>query len=275
MKIALFIFLLFPLIYQAQIKNWYGSDLSRLGVKFNTVKFKNFDNSVLQFKGRSSDFETDLITKHVYFGLDGTFLSDIVLVGVLGLNKKEETWFKKNDIGRFDRVKILPIRLGFGLPITQYGALYAGGQWQYAQYGLTPPRNSKTIKATELKGHQFGLGIHGFASLGPVMIKQSFMKDWFSTGKKRDGGVNVFETTVYAGYSILGMYLRYARENFREVNNPVDNQKFTITTISVGIYASGLFSGVNKGTAKAVYETETGLRRERNWKKRNTIEYKE
>ncbi len=268
MKFITLTLLLLSFTCHTQIKNWYGSDLSRLGVKFNNVKFKDFDNSLIQFKGRSSDFAADIITKNVYFNIDGTFLSDLVLVYALGLNRKDETWYDRDDLGRFDRVKFFPLQIGFGLPITRYGALYAGGQWQYSLYSLNAANNMKNFEA---RGHQFGLGIHGFASVGPVMIKQSYMKDLFSKG----GGANIFETTVYAGYSFLGAYLRYSNQTYNEISNPVENQKLTISTFSIGIYAAGLFSGVSKGTAKAVGETERGIRNERNWKKRNTIEYKE
>ena len=46
-------------------------------------------------------------------------------------------------------------------------------------------------------------------------------------------------------------------------------------TVSVGIFAQGLFSGITSMGARAISQTEQGLREERNRDKRNRIEWKE
>jgi len=44
MKKLILLFCLFPFVLNAQVKDWYGSDLSRLGYKASTFEFENARN---------------------------------------------------------------------------------------------------------------------------------------------------------------------------------------------------------------------------------------
>ena len=46
-------------------------------------------------------------------------------------------------------------------------------------------------------------------------------------------------------------------------------------SLSIGIFGQGLFSGLSSLGARAIAETEKGVRKERNEKKRRTIEWVE
>ena len=288
----------------SQIENWYGSDLGTLGYKFNNVKFEkrdpNYtspthdysDSSWLQFKGGSTEFAVDLFSEHVYFHLDGSVIPDMIIYGVTGMAKKEDTWLKIKDVGKYDQGKFFPIRLGFGDNITPYFNLYAGGQWQYSFYTFTSETNK--YESSFIGANQYGFGIHGALAVGPVLVKQSVMKDWVSRASTFKGNAMTYETSIYAGLNNFGVFMKFNWLQFtmKEGEYSVSEDKFfksslkadtrfykeqnmNMFTFSVGIYAAGLFSGVATSTSDAIYKTETGLRNERNQDKRNKIEWKE
>jgi hypothetical protein len=291
----------------AQVADWYKTDLSTLGLKKNTINFSESCYFVpgqpvpqnipvgpaIKFEGLSTELSADFFTKHAYFHIDGSLMTDLIIDYTMrAILKKQEKnpWYDK-DFGHYDGVKFLPIRLGFGTNITKYFSIYGGGQWQYSLYRFTPYNN--VHGGPRLGGNIYGVGIHGVFALGPVLIKQSYMYDWISRASHFKGNMITHETAFYFGYSNAGLFVKlnyqdrimYGGELSSEISailksdlavNTNDYPEFTNQhlTVSFGIYAAGLFSGISKSTGK-IGEIEQGVRKERNDKKRRTIEYKD
>lgn len=297
--------IIFPLFVSAQMENWYGSDLSTLGYKRNSINFyKNpvdyestidySDSSTIQYKGGSTELAADIFTKNIYFHLDGSFVLDLGYVWVQNsiLKKKsKDPWYKK-DFGNYDQTILLPFRFGVGSTITPYVNMYGGVQWQYSLYRFTP----KTVpyEALQLGGSQYGLGLHTAFSYKGFLVKHSFMYDWVGRAREFKGNVLTNEVSVYCGIAQLGVFMKFNQQvhtiNEGEYSTSLHSffhsdlssstryyreQRMNRFTFSVGIYASGLFSGVTRGISKAASTTEMETKRQRDEERRRTIEYKE
>lgn len=292
-------------IGNCQMENWYGSDLSTLGYKRNYIGFdknpENYasnidytDSSLIQFKGGSTELAADVFSKHAYFHIDGSFLLDYGYVWVQNsiLKKKgKDPWYRK-DFGDYDQIILLPFRFGFGTNITPYVNMYGGAQWQYSMYRFTP----KTVpyEKLQLGGSQYGLGLHTAFSYKGFLVKHSFMYDWVGRAREFKGNVLTNEVSLYFGYAQAGLFVKFNQQvhtiNEGEYSTSMteiihselspntryyQEQRMNKFTFSVGIFASGLFSGISRGVTKAVSTTEIETRRQRNEQKRRTIEYKE
>lgn len=300
MRLILILVLLLSSIFShSQMENWYNVDLGTLGFKSNRIGFnklnssipnsKNYyaDSSQIQFKGASTELAVDIFTEHVYFHLDGSIVTDLAVT--LMLFRKDDWWYQQ-PYGTYDQTQFLPIRLGFGDNITPYFGLYGGGQWQYSIFKYTP----KSVAYDEILtgGNQYGFGLHATFSLGPVLIRQSYMHDWVSRASHFKGKVITHETAVYIGWPILGVFGKmnfYDRTMFagefatnpdaifkgdlKTITRQYEERHMNQFTFSFGIYAAGLFSGVSRGTASAASYIETETKKERDEKKRRTIEY--
>lgn len=291
--IILFSCLIFCKISTSQMENWYKSDLGVLGYKHNTVKFGKPTSDELTFKGGSSDLSVDMYFEHTYFHLDASIVSDMLIWYAIGGNKNiNDTWFVKDNIGRYDQAKFLPTRLAFGDNITPYFNLYAGGQWQYALYDFQSDNNQ--YPDMYLGGNQYGLGIHATFAYKNILARYSYMKDWISRASTFKGQGVSQEISLHYGWNFLGVFAKFQFQNLtmKEGTYPenykttfkkdlktstvyLPEQNMITTNFSIGIYAAGLFSGINNSSAKAVRDTEIRNRNERNFKKRNTIEWKE
>lgn len=297
--VSLVLFLTTCLNASSQMENWYRVDIGTLGYKSNRIGFDKLNSSIpnsqnyyadsaqIQFKGASIELAADIFTEHAYFQLDGSIITDLAVT--LMLFRKDDWWYKQ-PYGNYDQTQFLPVRLAFGDNITPYFGLYAGGQWQYSIFKYTP----KSVNYDEILvgGNQYGFGLHATFSLGPVLNRQSYMHDWISRASHFKGKVITHETALYVGWPNLGIFGKmnfYDRLMFAEefATNPdaifkselksttrlYEQRHMNQFTFSFGIYAAGLFSGVTRGTANAASYIETETKRERDEKKRRTIEY--
>lgn len=295
----LIITLLFSFLANAQMENWYKSDIGTLGFKSNRIGFDKINSSIpnsqayyadssqITFKGPSTELACDIFTEHAYFHVDGSFISDLALT--LIMFKKKDWWYKQA-YGNYDQTQFLPVRLAFGDNITPFFGLYGGGQWQYSIFKFTPLASN--YDEVLIGGNQYGYGVHATFSLGPVLLRQSYMHDWISRASHFKGKVITHETALYVGWPILGVFGKmnfYDRKMFageyatnpsaifksdlKSTTRQYEERRMNQFTFSFGIYATGLFSGVTRGTASAASYIETETLRERNEKKRRTIEY--
>ncbi len=288
-----------PALCFAQVEDWYKCDLSRLGYKHNVLTFENAPNGetalwqndpYTRVKGGSWELSVDLFTRHVYFGFDGSFLLD---AGTrLFQFKSKERWFNNKEYS-VDRGDLLPVKLAFGTNIGRYVSVYAGGQYQYTTLGISYKDNSGR-RDVYIGGNQRGAGIHLVAAYKWVHLRYSFMYDWIRSAKTYTGKAMTSELALHLGAAKFGGFMKINRV-YREMNGgylPDSRDAFTRGdlsstyrmlpaeyatqfTFSIGVYAAGLFSGVTKAGSKALYDTETGVREERNRQKRSRIEYKD
>ncbi len=295
MKQIIIILVFMTGILKAQVKDWYGCDLSRLGYKNSTIIFENAANGYASqhsskpfrmAKAHSFDLSVDIYTKHVFFSFDGSLILDFSYYLIAKYSAKSSWW--NNAEYKMDKNEFIPARLGFGLPITKYASLYAGGQYQYVAYGLKPKANDPSLRFVELIGSQYGLGIHFAAAYKMFHFRYSYMYDWISqkkTGMKGSAITN--EMALHFGPKKYGAFIKInnSYRNSREYVLVTESSKTNGTykpseyinqyTISVGIFAAGLFSGVAHGASKAAGNTEINNANERNKEKKRKIEWKE
>jgi hypothetical protein len=280
------IFLLFVGFFLSgygQMTNWYKSDLSSLGYKHNWISLtkspKDYssgldftDSSTLNFKGGSTELSANVFSKHAYFHIDGSIFLDYCIVWIqryIANKKMKDPWYYK-PYGDYDQISFLPVRLGFGLPITKYLNVYGGGQYQFSMYRYTPPNNSNYEKLL-FGGNQYGFGIHVVGSYRTFLLKYSFMHDWTNRAREFTGKVLTHEATLYFGYKQYGLFAKITFQNhsmdagnFSESQDKILHSDLAKTTreyrsenmskmtFSIGLFASGLFSGVSRIASKTV-----------------------
>lgn len=301
MQKILFFLLLIPSISFAQLKDWYKTDLSKLGYRRNIITFENapnnqfaaFSNNPFRtIKGASWEFSTEIFTKHAYFGMNGSYLLDIGTT--LFQFKSKDRWFKNSEYN-LERGELIPVQLAFGTNIGKYVGVYLGGQYQYTTFGVNYPNNSNgALRDIYIGGNQRGAGIHIMAAYKFLHIRYSYMHDWIKAAKTFTGMSYTHEFVAHVGLSQLGIFFKI-NDTFKEMDGgylPNDRTERTFADLpeekkflpserghqlsySVGIYVTGLFSGISQAGARALTKTETGLRNERNEDKRRKIEYKE
>lgn len=294
-RIIALTFLLITQQSLSQIADWYGSDLSRFGYKFSKIQFESAknghaseweDNPFKIVNGHSFELSADIYTKHMYFSLDGSALLDITFFYFTSLSDKERWW--KNSEFRMDRSEIFPIRLAFGLPITKYANIYAGGQYQYAIYAMNPLDQTNNPRTVDLRGNQYGVGIHFVGGYKMINLRYSFMYDWMLAPKKpTDGMALTNEIGLFFGVKKFGGFVKM-NSSFRKMNayfeNEQSNPYYKVYnpseyveqfSLSVGIYAEGLFTGITRATSKTVGTTEIENAKERERKKKQRIEWKD
>ncbi|MEZ4801014.1 MAG: hypothetical protein R2809_14825 [Flavobacteriales bacterium] len=284
----------------AQLSNWYKADLSKIGYRSNSITFENAPNN--QFaafsnepfrtvKGGSFELSTEIFGKNVYFGMNGSFLLDVGKV--LWTFKPKERWYK-NNMYSIDRGELIPVQLAFGSNIGKYFAIYAGGQYQYTTLGIDYTDSYNQYRDVYIGGNQRGAGIHLMAAYKFIHIRYSYMHDWMKAAKTFTGMAYTHELVAHVGINKIGFFVKF-NQVFREMDGgyfPDDRKERTFADLpddykmlpserakqfsfSIGIYATGIFSGVTQAGARAVTQTEVGLRNKRNEDKQRKIEYKE
>ncbi|MBI1266469.1 MAG: hypothetical protein GC193_03455 [Cryomorphaceae bacterium] len=299
MKKGIVLLMMLPLAAGAQIADWYKVDLSKLGYRHNVITFENAENNdvttwaakpLSKIKGGSWELSTEIYGKHVFFALNGSFLMDIGTT--LFQFKDKERWYK-NDTYRLERGELFPVQLAFGTNIGKYFALYAGGQYQYTTFGVKY-NNWPNRRDVYMWGNQRGFGGHAILAIGMFNVRYSYLHDWIMGAKTFTGMAYTHDLTIHFGLKQVGVFVKFnhvhrvmnggyfpdSRSKFNSIDETKDiallpseiGQQFTF---SAGIFAQGLFSGVTSMGARAISQTEQGLREERNKDKRNRIEWKE
>lgn len=305
MKKLIVFLILMPFISIAQISDWYKVDLSRLGYKHNFYNFelipasKNNANEFnsrsfesMKVKGGSFELSADIFTKYVYFNIEASTLLDVGVT--LFQFKKKERWWNNNEYTVVFS-DILPVKLAFGRNITEYFGVYIGGQYALTNIGID-------FKGTEFKGRNllmggnaYGIGGHIIGAYSLFNVRYSYTYDWTSQGGYFQGNRINNEIVLSFGFDKVGMFAKFKHSfNMSKAGYlPVDRSKLfkskyenadfewqsaqyaTKSEFSIGIYATGLFSGISKLGAKAIGETEKGLMKERQEDKKRKVIYKE
>lgn len=300
MKKLILLFCLFPFVLKAQVKDWYGSDLSRLGYKASTFEFENAPNGFAsqwkseptrKIKGGSFELSSDIYGKHMYFGLDGSFLLDVG--ATLFMFKPKERWWDNKEF-RMDRSELIPTRLAFGANISPYFSIYAGGQFQYSTLAIKYRDNPDNRRDVYIGGNQRGFGIHAVGAYRFLHLRYSYMYDWIRAAKTYEGLAITNEVVLSFGPAKLGGFLKLThthkmmkggylpddrtaikKSSLSDTYNMLPAEYANQFTVSVGIFAAGLFSGVTHAMSKGIGEVEQGLRNERNEDKKRKIEWVE
>ncbi|MDG1159211.1 MAG: hypothetical protein P8N19_06935 [Flavobacteriales bacterium] len=300
MKKLIFLLFLLPSSLFAQVEYWYGVDLSRLGYRHNVITLENApngqasafrDNPFREIRGASWEFSSEVMNKHVYFGINGSYLLDIGTA--LFQYKEKDRWYKNSEY-RLERGELFPVQLAFGSNIGKYFALYAGGQYQYTTFGINYNSKVSEFRNVYIGGNQRGAGVHAIFAKGMFFARYSYMHDWIRAAKEFTGMAYTHEFVLHfgpqkfgafmklnyvyremdAGYFMIDRTERQAPEGMAD-RDVLPGEIGSQFTFSVGIFAQGLFSGISSMGARAISETERALRKERNEVKRRKIEWKE
>lgn len=300
MKKGILLLMMLPLAAGAQIADWYGVDLSKLGYRHNILTFENAQNGDVttwahspfrKVKGGSWELSAEVYSKHVYFGINGSFLLDVGTT--LFQFKAKERWYKNSEF-RIERGELIPVQLAFGTNIGKYVGLYAGGQYQYTTFGIVYEDDSNLRRNVYMWGNQRGVGVHANFAKGMFNVRYSYMYDWIRGAKSFTGNAYTHDLAIHFGPKKVGAFIKFShvhrvmdggvfpgrRSTFNEIK-PEDGLEMASSeigqqfTISFGIFAQGLFSGVTSMGARALGQMEQDLREERNKDKRNRIEWKE
>lgn len=260
----------------AQIENWVGVDMGRIGYKNNyfELNMTSFDQTgVLSMNNPnlnqgigpneslslgSLDFSFEVIGKNSYVFFDGSLIPNL-LQGLVAKKKLEEkTTFASGN--KLDILEFIPTRVAFGGIVAKYFGVYVGGQYMYSEL-----RTSGEYGIGGIGGNQRGFGGHLLFSKGIVLVRYSYMYDWIRRDKKTfKGTAQTHEASLSVNFGDSGMGL-VARAGFRtRVMDPITgmynerDRKFEFYPsfqtfdryVTIGIFASGLFSGVSYATAK-------------------------
>jgi hypothetical protein len=301
-KILLIALLFHHLLIFSQLEDWYGVDMSRLGYKQTTFTFENYpigfnptspDENATIIKGGSFELSVDYYKKHVYFNTD---LSSFLDVGVtlFQFDKSKQRWFD-NDEYSVLRSDILPTRLAFGSTIGKYFGVYAGGQYSLSSIGLDYKSANSKLRDTRFGGHTYGVGGHFVAAYRSLHARYSYMYNWQSQGGYFKGNAIINEFVLSFGFADVGLFAKFT--HIYGMSNggflPVDRTQLFLSDydgedfswqssqfatqfqFSIGIYATGLFSGVAKAGTRTLRDTETGVAKERREERRRKVEYKD
>ena len=261
----------------AQMENWEGIDMGRIGYKHNSFELNmtSFGQNVrttstgVQFSDEvgpneslsvgSLDLSFEAFGNHAYFFVDASMMPNLIqgLVMKERLNSKM-TFTSGNEL---DYIEFIPMRVAFGGTIAKYFGLYVGGQYMYSTLNTKGNDNFVTIG-----GNQRGAGAHLMFSKGPFLLRYSYMYDWIRREKRAYKGIaTTHETSLAFNFGDSGVGL-IARAGFRTRKMDAHYGEYDEATreygfvpsfqsfdsyITVGIYAAGLFSGITYSTAKA------------------------
>lgn len=268
----------------SQIESWYGVDKSRIGYRNTTFTFENakpneyekwLSNPTSKYNGGSTEFSFDIFNKNTYFNMDLSFFTDALLDFVLPKNKSN--WYRNEDY-TISRFEFFPMRLAFGFPVTKYGAVYFGGQYQYCVQSIEYEDPNSDYRNTILYGNQRGLGTHLFFAKGPVLLNYSFMYDWISNIKVIKGKAITHDFSAYWNFKSWGLFVRYQHlyKNTYSGYLPEDRkalfkdnidgdwshqpaQYLQNSIISFGIFGSGIAGATMKATTTTIRKVEGGF----------------
>ena len=214
MKKLIFLLFLLPSSLFAQVEYWYGVDLSRLGYRHNVITLENApngqasafqDNPFREIRGASWEFSSEVMNKHVYFGINGSYLLDIGTA--LFQYKEKDRWYKNSEY-RLERGELFPVQLAFGSNIGKYFALYAGGQYQYTTFGINYNSKVSEFRNVYIGGNQRGAGVHAIFAKGMFFARYSYMHDWIRAAKEFTGMAYTHEFVLHFGPQKFGAFMK-------------------------------------------------------------------
>lgn len=184
-KITTFAFCLFPMLLMGQ--NYYGSRLNvfTTGYGSNNVKFNIPDGTTKDFSFKHVPLNYEFFSKNAYFQTD--FLTPVIDL-CLGAFNEEFWWGFRKGKYAFQGGDWPLVRFGLGGYVGNNLGLYFGGQWSYSKWTVLGENTGvyvyDNINKVEFGGHLVGPGFHQVLDFDKLMIRNSIMYDWVSTGFK-------------------------------------------------------------------------------------------
>lgn len=258
--------LLLALPCTAQKGYWNAVDLSQLGYQRHTFDWQayyptdsTYNFQVPQDPGRfslgHSYMKFEIPARGVYFSFDASFMTDLFIALV-----SKEAGEKEVYPGvRYQMLDVFPMKLAFGGFLTDYLAVYAGGQWSYRGVGTSDYQTSLVMG-----GNYRGAGLHVMGGPKWLFARYSIMHDWVRRYKRTYKGTALsHEVAVYLApfkTTAFGFFGRLEYQNTKMdamLGDPripgaplmpaVDSQ---LLNFGFGIFMEGLVSGTSRAIAK-------------------------
>lgn len=255
----------------AQRKGYWNSvDISQLGYQRH-----NFDWTVT-YPGDSGNFQVppgpaqfhlghsalkfELPTSGVYFSMDASFLTDIFIMLVTKNGGEKEVYAGQN---RYQMLDVFPTKLAFGGFLTDWFALYGGGQWTYRAVG-----NGDYQTSCIFGGNYRGFGLHAMGGPKWLFARYSIMYDWVRRYKRTyKGNALSQELAVYIAPFKTTSFGFFARAEFQSshmdamLSEPriadaplMPEVSSKLLNFGVGVFMEGLVSGTARGISKTTYD---------------------
>ncbi|SDK27439.1 hypothetical protein SAMN05421823_102322 [Catalinimonas alkaloidigena] len=262
---------------EAQVSNWYGVDLGRIGyrpfhVETNLYKYYAYGYGEYEpgdtLKVGTIDMSFEIFNKHTYFFTDLSILPNAIINPSPGKG--------------YDMAEAFPTRLAFGTPLGNYINVYVGGQWMYSVIESFEGNNPSNGYPLIVGGNQRGAGAHFITGYRGFHLRYSYMYDWIRRTKRAYKGIAQTHEFSLAVSPFKGSPIGFiTRAGFRsremegglmnppkKYNDassemPILVPKFRSNDyfISFGIYIEGLVSGTSRGIAKSAYELNKDVNR--------------
>lgn len=263
--------LLLPLLAStvlAQKGYWRGVDLSQLGYQRHTFDWQAHypADSAPAFQvppepGRFSLGHTymrfEIPARGVYFSTDLSFMTDLLVALVTKATGEKEVYPGV----RYQMLDVFPTKLAFGGFLTDWLAIYGGGQWSYTGVGTGDYRTSLVFG-----GNYRGIGLHLMGGPKSLFVRYSLMQDWVRRYQRTYRGTALthelalyyapFKTTAFGFFGRLA-YQDTKMEAMLGTPRvagapPMPAVDCTLLNISVGIFMQGLVGSTSKAISKGV-----------------------
>jgi hypothetical protein len=257
----------------AQKGYWNAVDLSQLGyqrhqfdwnARYPTDSVYGFQvpEGPARFSLGHTYLKFEIPARGVYFSTDMSFISDL-FVALVSKNAGKKEVYPGTGV-RYQMLDVFPTKLAFGGFLTDYLAIYGGGQWSYRGVGTGDYQTSPV-----LGGNYRGAGLHVMGGPKWLFARYSVMYDWVRRYKRTyKGSALTHEVAVYIApfkTTSFGFFGRLEYQNTKMdamLSNPriadaplmpaVNSQ---LLNVGVGIFMEGLVSG----TSKAISNTTNGI----------------
>jgi hypothetical protein len=250
---------------------WRGVDLSQLGyqrhsfnwdVMYPTDSARTFQvpNGPASFSLGHTYMRFEVPARGVYFSMDASFLTDL-FVALVARNGGMKEVYPGQPL--YQMMDVFPTKLAFGGFVTDWFAIYGGGQWSYTGVG-----NGDYQTSLIFGGNYRGFGLHMMGGPKWMFMRYSLMHDWVRKYKRTYKGTALthelslfiapFKTTEF------GFCTRLQLQNTK-MDAMLENPRFSdapfmpavnasALNISFGIFAEGLVSGTSRAISKSTYE---------------------
>jgi hypothetical protein len=256
-------------ILQAQKGYWNAVDISQLGYQRHVFDWQasyptdtamafQLPNGPGHFDLGHTALKFEIPARGVYFSTDVSFLSDLT-IALFSKNKGEKEVYP--GYGKYQMLDVFPTKLAFGGFLTDYFAVYGGGQWSYRGIG-----NGDYQTSNLTGGNYRGIGLHAMGGPKWLLVRYSLMYDWVRRYKRTYKGTALtHEAAIYIAPFKTTSFGFFARMEFQHtqmqamLSQPrIDNAPLMpavetkMLNFGIGIFMEGLVSNTTKAISNGV-----------------------
>lgn len=246
---------------------WCNVDLSQLGYQRHVFNWEaqyptdsawtfQVPNGPGKFALGHTYMRFEIPARGVYFSTDVSFLSDL-FVSLVSKNAGQKDVYGDGTL--YQMLDVFPTRLAFGGFLTDWLAIYGGGQWSYTGVGTSDYR-----KSLVLGGNYRGFGVHVMGGPKWLFARYSIMYDWVRRYHRTyKGNALTHEVSLYlapfktTAFGFCGRMQLQSTNMQAMLSNPrtpdapfMPAVSASMLNFSFGIFAEGIVAGTSKGISK-------------------------